>query len=83
MFKDLCTDPDYDEELECACEPGNLSNTYAVAVKKDGDAAVVGQINMLYIYKMRWRVTYASFCYSQIFETPSLAFVTANGGTVF
>ena len=25
VFKDLCTDPDYDEELECVCEPGNLS----------------------------------------------------------
>ena len=35
VFEDLCTDPDYDEELKCVCEPGNLSNPYAVAVKKE------------------------------------------------
>ena len=35
MLKDLCTDPDYDEELECVCEPGNLNDPgYAVAVKR-------------------------------------------------
>ena len=35
MFKDLCTDPDYDEELECVCDlVHNLSDPYAVAVKQ-------------------------------------------------
>ena len=34
MFKDLYTDPDYDEELECVCELGNLSDPYTVVVKK-------------------------------------------------
>ena len=37
---------------------------------------------MLYIYKMRWHVTYASCCCLWIFETSSLVFVIANGGTV-
>ena len=46
VFKDLCTDSDYDEELECVCEPGNLSDPYVVAVKKEisGDAVVVGHV---------------------------------------
>ena len=46
VFKDLCTNPDYDEELECVCEPGNLSITYMVAVKKEisGDAVIVGHV---------------------------------------
>ena len=46
VFKDICTDPDYDEELECVCEPGNLSDPYVVAVKKEisGDAVVVGHV---------------------------------------
>ena len=35
MFKDLCSYcPDYDEELECVFEPGNLSDPYVVAVKR-------------------------------------------------
>ena len=34
VFKDLCTDSDYDEEHECVCKPGNLSDLYVVAVKK-------------------------------------------------
>ena len=40
----IYTDPDYDEELECVCEPGNLSDPYMVAVKKEisGDAVIVG-----------------------------------------
>ena len=37
---------------------------------------------MFYIYKMWWRVTYASCCCLQIFETSLLAFVIANGDTV-
>ena len=32
VLKDLCTDPNYDEELECVC---NLSNPHVVAVKKE------------------------------------------------
>ena len=31
VFKDLCTDPDYDKELECVCELGNLSKPYALS----------------------------------------------------
>ena len=62
VFKDLCTNPDYDEEFECVCEP----DAYAVAVKKEisGDAVVVGHIldqyfqYFLHIYKTRWHVTY-------------------------
>ena len=26
VFKDVATDPDYDEKLECVSEPGNLSD---------------------------------------------------------
>ena len=44
MFKDVCTNPNYDEELECVCEPGNLSDPYMVAVKREisGDAVIIG-----------------------------------------
>ena len=40
----MYTDPDYDKELECVCKPGNLSDPYMVAVKKEisGDAVIVG-----------------------------------------
>ena len=37
---------------------------------------------MFYIYKTRWRVTYASCCCSRIFKTSLLALVIANGGKV-
>ena len=59
-----------------------------LAVKKiSRDAVLIGHVldqylRYVYIYKTRWRVAYASGCYSQIFETSLLAFVTANGGTV-
>ena len=35
VYKDIWTDPDYDEELECVREPGNSSDPLAVAVKRD------------------------------------------------
>ena len=40
----VVTNPDYDDELECVCECGNLSDLYTVAVKREisGDAVVVG-----------------------------------------
>ena len=43
MFEDLCTNPDYGKELKCVYEPGNLSDPYVVAVKKEiyGDAVIV------------------------------------------
>ena len=46
VYKDIWTDPDYDEELECVREPGNSSDPLAVAVKKEisGDAVVVGHV---------------------------------------
>ena len=45
VFKDLRTDPDYNEKLECVCEPGNLSDPYVMAVKNiSGDTVVVGHV---------------------------------------
>ena len=42
VYKDIWTDPDYDEELECVREPGNSSDPYAVAVKREisGDSVM-------------------------------------------
>ena len=59
VFKDLCTDPDCDEELECVCEPFNLSDLYVVAVKKEisGDAVVVGHVLdqcLQYVLLYKW-----------------------------
>ena len=70
------------------CEPGNLTDPYMVAVKKEisGNAVIVRCVldnisNIFCIYKTRWHVTYASCC-SLIFETSSLVFVIANDGKV-
>ena len=86
VFKDPCTDPDYDEELECVCEPyfkcGGCENEIS------GDTVIVGRVldqylqYVLYLFIRRSGVSHmhpADIC--GFFETSSLAFVTANGST--
>ena len=47
----VATDPNYDKELKCVCEPGNLSDPYVVVVKKEifGDAVIVGHVLDQYV----------------------------------